>query len=168
MPLGSVPTAEAFLLVLNCKAHLPPASSVSIIIIIIIIIINNFCQYLGPSYVCTYGIASMQKHELGLILVNSITQPALLYENVVVSDGSPLLRDLLFGPEHQYLYTLNDKRDVLSSFSRLFPPHLFSILGGPHFCLSQMEQYRTGGCTEPPCSLLMSSFFLARGCLYFG
>ncbi|XP_035501458.2 plexin-A1-like isoform X1 [Scophthalmus maximus] len=44
------------------------------------------------------------------ILVNSITQPALLYENVEVSDGSPLLRDLLFSPGHQYLYTLTDKQ----------------------------------------------------------
>lgn len=44
------------------------------------------------------------------ILVNSITQPALLYENVEVSDGSPLLRDLLFSPGHQYLYALTDKQ----------------------------------------------------------
>lgn len=44
------------------------------------------------------------------ILVNSITQPALLYENVVVSGGSPLLRDLLFSPDHQYLYALTDKQ----------------------------------------------------------
>lgn len=44
------------------------------------------------------------------ILVNSITQPALLYENVVVSDGSPILRDLLFSPDHQYLYGLTDKQ----------------------------------------------------------
>ena len=44
------------------------------------------------------------------ILVNSITQPALLYENVVVSDGSPILRDLLFSPDHQYLYSLTDKQ----------------------------------------------------------
>ncbi len=44
------------------------------------------------------------------ILVNSISPPALLYENVVVNDGSPILRDLLFSPDHQYLYTLTDKQ----------------------------------------------------------
>lgn len=44
------------------------------------------------------------------ILVNSIIQPALLYENVVVSNGSPILRDLLFSPDHQYLYALTDKQ----------------------------------------------------------
>ncbi|KAM9751652.1 plexin-A1-like isoform 2-T2 [Menidia menidia] len=44
------------------------------------------------------------------ILVNSISQPALLYENVVVSDGSPILRDLLFSPDHQFLYALTDKQ----------------------------------------------------------
>ncbi|XP_019718683.1 plexin-A1-like [Hippocampus comes] len=44
------------------------------------------------------------------ILVNSVSQPALLYENVVVSDGSPILKDLLFSPDHQYLYTLTDQQ----------------------------------------------------------
>ncbi|XP_062419266.1 plexin-A1-like isoform X1 [Pungitius pungitius] len=44
------------------------------------------------------------------ILVNSISQPALLYENVVVSDGSPILRDMLFSPDHQNLYALTDKQ----------------------------------------------------------
>ncbi len=43
------------------------------------------------------------------ILVNSITQPALLYENVVVNEGNPILRDMLFSPDHQYIYTLTDK-----------------------------------------------------------
>lgn len=42
--------------------------------------------------------------------MNSITQPALLYENVVVSDGSPILRDMLFSPDHQNLYALTDKQ----------------------------------------------------------
>ncbi|XP_037832878.1 plexin-A1 isoform X1 [Kryptolebias marmoratus] len=44
------------------------------------------------------------------LLVNSISQPALLYENVVVSDGNPILRDLLFSPDHQFLYALTDKQ----------------------------------------------------------
>lgn len=37
-------------------------------------------------------------------------QPALQYENVEVSDGSPILRDLLFSPDHQHLYALTDKQ----------------------------------------------------------
>lgn len=44
------------------------------------------------------------------ILVNSVMQPALQYENVVVSDGTPILRDLLFSPDHQHLYALTDKQ----------------------------------------------------------
>ncbi|TWW56338.1 Plexin-A1 [Takifugu flavidus] len=44
------------------------------------------------------------------ILVNSIVQPAPQYENVVVSDGHSILRDLLFSHDHQYLYTLTDKQ----------------------------------------------------------
>ncbi|XP_034446407.1 plexin-A1-like isoform X1 [Hippoglossus hippoglossus] len=58
----------------------------------------------------TVAFTGTRSGHMKKILVNSITQPALLYENVPVSDGSPLLRDLLFGPEHQYLYTLTDKQ----------------------------------------------------------
>uniref|UniRef100_A0A6Q2YD49 Plexin-A1 n=1 Tax=Esox lucius TaxID=8010 RepID=A0A6Q2YD49_ESOLU len=36
--------------------------------------------------------------------------PAVLYENVVVSEGSPILRDLLFSPDHQHIYALTDKQ----------------------------------------------------------
>lgn len=51
------------------------------------------------------------------ILVNSVnpTRPAALYEKVTVSEGgSPLLRDMLFSPDMQYIYTLTD-RQVSSS-----------------------------------------------------
>lgn len=41
--------------------------------------------------------------------MNSINQPALLYENLAVSEGNPILRDLLFSPNHQHLYVLNNK-----------------------------------------------------------
>ncbi|XP_061908309.1 plexin-A1-like [Entelurus aequoreus] len=47
---------------------------------------------------------------LSTVLVTSSSQPALLYENVLVSDGSPVLKDLLFSPDHQHLYTLSDKQ----------------------------------------------------------
>ncbi|KAA0707298.1 Plexin A3 [Triplophysa tibetana] len=47
------------------------------------------------------------------LLVNSITQPALLYENLAVSEGNPILRDMLFSPDHQYIYTLTDKEEAL-------------------------------------------------------
>uniref|UniRef100_A0AAR2IVF5 Sema domain-containing protein n=1 Tax=Pygocentrus nattereri TaxID=42514 RepID=A0AAR2IVF5_PYGNA len=35
--------------------------------------------------------------------------PALLYENVAMSEGNSILRDMLFSPDHQYIYTLTDK-----------------------------------------------------------
>lgn len=44
------------------------------------------------------------------ILVNSVNQPAMLYENVAVSEGSPIHRDLLFSPDHQHIYALTDKQ----------------------------------------------------------
>lgn len=62
----------------------------------------------NPKYICSlifnvYLLCFFQ------ILVNSVTQPALLYENVVVSEGKPILRDMLFSPDHQYIYTLTEK-----------------------------------------------------------
>ncbi|CAM4619083.1 unnamed protein product [Leuciscus chuanchicus] len=46
------------------------------------------------------------------ILINSVSpsQPALVYESVPVSDGSPVLRDMLFSPDLQFIYTLTDKQ----------------------------------------------------------
>lgn len=46
------------------------------------------------------------------ILINSVSlnRPALLYENVVVGEGCPILRDLLFSPDQHYIYTLTDKQ----------------------------------------------------------
>ncbi|KAK3556162.1 hypothetical protein QTP70_005558 [Hemibagrus guttatus] len=46
------------------------------------------------------------------ILINSVSsyKPVLLYENVVVGEGSPILRDLLFSPDQHYIYTLTDKQ----------------------------------------------------------
>ncbi|KAM4610656.1 plexin-A1-like [Polymixia lowei] len=58
----------------------------------------------------TVAFTGTRSGRIKKILVNSITQPALLYENVVVSDGNPILRDLLFSPDHQYLYALTDKQ----------------------------------------------------------
>ncbi|TKS77093.1 Plexin A3 [Collichthys lucidus] len=60
-------------------------------------------------FISTTGKHFIKKLEVP-ILVNSIIQPALLYENVVVSNGSPILRDLLFSPDHQHLYALTDKQ----------------------------------------------------------
>lgn len=50
------------------------------------------------------------------ILVNSVSSnpPAVLYEKVTVSEGgSPLLRDMLFSPDQQYIYTLTDRQVIL-------------------------------------------------------
>uniref|UniRef100_A0A672MLY6 Plexin A1 n=1 Tax=Sinocyclocheilus grahami TaxID=75366 RepID=A0A672MLY6_SINGR len=53
----------------------------------------------------TVAFTGTRSGRMKQILVNSITQPALLYENVVVSEGNPILRDMLFSPDHQYIYT---------------------------------------------------------------
>lgn len=65
------------------------------------VIVVPHCSSLCPSK--SYSV-------LFQILVNSVTQPALLYENVVVSDGDPIHRDLLFSPDHQHLYALTDNQ----------------------------------------------------------
>uniref|UniRef100_G3U6R3 Plexin-A3 n=1 Tax=Loxodonta africana TaxID=9785 RepID=G3U6R3_LOXAF len=38
------------------------------------------------------------------------SQDAYLYETVPVVDGSPIFRDLLFSPDHQYIYLLSEKQ----------------------------------------------------------
>ena len=38
------------------------------------------------------------------------SQEAHLYETVPVVDGSPILRDLLFSPDHQHIYLLSEKQ----------------------------------------------------------
>ncbi|XP_077471088.1 plexin-A1-like isoform X1 [Stigmatopora argus] len=58
----------------------------------------------------TVSFMGTRSGHLKKILVNSVSQPPLLYENVVVNNGSPILKDLLFSPDHQYLYTLTDKQ----------------------------------------------------------
>ena len=38
------------------------------------------------------------------------SQEAHLYETVPVVDGSPILRDLLFSPDHRHIYLLSEKQ----------------------------------------------------------
>lgn len=38
------------------------------------------------------------------------SQEAHLYETVPVVDGSPILRDLLFSPDHRHVYLLSEKQ----------------------------------------------------------
>ncbi|XP_035377118.1 plexin-A1 isoform X3 [Electrophorus electricus] len=57
----------------------------------------------------TVAFAGTRSGRIKKILVNSVTQPALLYENVVVSDGNSILRDMVFSPNHQNIYALTDK-----------------------------------------------------------
>ncbi|KAL6459219.1 hypothetical protein MHYP_G00326910 [Metynnis hypsauchen] len=38
------------------------------------------------------------------------SQNALLYETVTVAEGNPILRDMVFSPDYQYIYLLSDKQ----------------------------------------------------------
>uniref|UniRef100_A0A8K9XMB5 Sema domain-containing protein n=1 Tax=Oncorhynchus mykiss TaxID=8022 RepID=A0A8K9XMB5_ONCMY len=58
----------------------------------------------------TVAFAGTRSGRIKKILVNSVNQPAILYENVTVSEGSPIHRDLLFSPDHQHIYALTDKQ----------------------------------------------------------
>uniref|UniRef100_A0A668TTT3 Plexin-A1 n=1 Tax=Oreochromis aureus TaxID=47969 RepID=A0A668TTT3_OREAU len=63
----------------------------------------------------TVAFVGTRNGKLKKILVNSInaSHPAVLYEKVTVSEGgSPLLRDMLFSPDQQYIYTLTDRQVV--------------------------------------------------------
>uniref|UniRef100_A0A665TBD2 Plexin-A1 n=1 Tax=Echeneis naucrates TaxID=173247 RepID=A0A665TBD2_ECHNA len=63
----------------------------------------------------TVAFVGTRNGKLKKILVNSVSpnRPAVLYEKVTVSEGgSPLLRDMLFSPDQQYIYTLTEKQVV--------------------------------------------------------
>lgn len=42
--------------------------------------------------------------------VPSASHNALLYETVLVVEGQPILRDMVFSPDHQYIYLLSDRQ----------------------------------------------------------
>ncbi|KAK2915729.1 hypothetical protein Q8A67_000103 [Cirrhinus molitorella] len=65
-------------------------------------------DYLGNTVV----FAGTRNGRMKKILVNSVSpsQPALLYESVSVSKGSPVLQDMLFSLDFQFIYTLTDKQ----------------------------------------------------------
>lgn len=69
------------------------------------------------------------------ILINSVSpsRPALVYESVPVSDDSPVLRDMLFSPDLQFIYTLTDKQ-VSTRFYTLHNDDFTEKTPGPvHF-----------------------------------
>ena len=43
------------------------------------------------------------------------SQNALLYETVTVAEGNPILRDMVFSPDYQYIYLLSDKQVTSAS-----------------------------------------------------
>uniref|UniRef100_A0A8C1KR64 Plexin A1 n=1 Tax=Cyprinus carpio TaxID=7962 RepID=A0A8C1KR64_CYPCA len=57
----------------------------------------------------TVVFAGTRNGRMKKILVNSASQ-SLLYESVPVSEGSPVLRDTLFSPDLQFIYTLTDRQ----------------------------------------------------------
>ncbi|KAK1161494.1 plexin-A1-like isoform X1 [Acipenser oxyrinchus oxyrinchus] len=60
----------------------------------------------------TVAFAGTRSGKMKKILVNSVNQaqPALLYEDVEVSEGNPILRDLVFSPDYQNIYTMTEKQ----------------------------------------------------------
>ncbi|KAK2888766.1 hypothetical protein Q8A67_014141 [Cirrhinus molitorella] len=62
----------------------------------------------------TVVFAGTRNGRMKKILINSVSpsRPAMLYESVPVSEGSPVLRDMLFSPDLQFIYTLTDKQVI--------------------------------------------------------
>uniref|UniRef100_A0A8C1R6Z9 Plexin A1 n=1 Tax=Cyprinus carpio TaxID=7962 RepID=A0A8C1R6Z9_CYPCA len=60
----------------------------------------------------TVVFAGTRNGRMKKILINSVSpsRPALMYESVPVSEGSPVLRDTLFSPDLQFIYTLTDRQ----------------------------------------------------------
>uniref|UniRef100_A0A8C1PMP0 Plexin A3 n=1 Tax=Cyprinus carpio TaxID=7962 RepID=A0A8C1PMP0_CYPCA len=65
----------------------------------------------------TDGMASVAAYTYGdhsVVFVGTrsghLKKNALLYETVTVVEGSPILRDMVFSPDYQYIYLLSDKQ----------------------------------------------------------
>uniref|UniRef100_A0A3Q0RGV9 Plexin A3 n=1 Tax=Amphilophus citrinellus TaxID=61819 RepID=A0A3Q0RGV9_AMPCI len=73
---------------------------------------------MGAVAAYTYGehtvvFVGTRSGQLKKIRVDGITPPAqnaLLYETVTVVEGKPILRDMVFSPDHQYIYLLSDRQ----------------------------------------------------------
>uniref|UniRef100_A0A5F8AHA1 Plexin-A3 n=1 Tax=Macaca mulatta TaxID=9544 RepID=A0A5F8AHA1_MACMU len=79
------------------------------------------------------------------------SQDAHLYETVPVVDGSPILRDLLFSPDHQHIYLLSEKQvSQLPVETCEQYPSCTACLGSgdPHcgWCVLQHRCCREGAC----------------------
>uniref|UniRef100_A0A673LYT3 Plexin-A1 n=1 Tax=Sinocyclocheilus rhinocerous TaxID=307959 RepID=A0A673LYT3_9TELE len=69
------------------------------------------------------------------------SRPALLYESVPVSEGSPVLRDTLFSPDLQFIYTLTDRQVSSLTFTTLKMMIFNTVLQFMRKCTrSNMEQ----------------------------
>ncbi|XP_043934298.1 plexin-A1-like [Protopterus annectens] len=58
----------------------------------------------------TVVFAGTRSGRMKKFLVNSVGQMAALYENVVVNEGSPILRDLVLSPDFQFIYVMTEKQ----------------------------------------------------------
>lgn len=58
---------------------------------------------------CHIGLSSLFPGLVAQVRVDG-SQDAHLYETVPVVDGSPILRDLLFSPDHRHIYLLSEKQ----------------------------------------------------------
>uniref|UniRef100_A0A671L341 Plexin-A1 n=1 Tax=Sinocyclocheilus anshuiensis TaxID=1608454 RepID=A0A671L341_9TELE len=58
----------------------------------------------------TVVFAGTRNGRMKKVRVADPSRPALLYESVPVSEGSPVLRDTLFSPDLQFIYTLTDRQ----------------------------------------------------------
>nr|7Y4Q_A Chain A, Plexin-A1 [Homo sapiens]7Y4Q_B Chain B, Plexin-A1 [Homo sapiens] len=56
------------------------------------------------------GTRSGRIRKILVDLSNPGGRPALAYESVVAQEGSPILRDLVLSPNHQYLYAMTEKQ----------------------------------------------------------
>ncbi|KAM7411082.1 hypothetical protein PAMA_021184 [Pampus argenteus] len=64
----------------------------------------------GEHTVVFVGTRSGQLKKIRVDGIPPPAQDALLYETVTVVEGKPILRDMVFSPDHQYIYLLSDRQ----------------------------------------------------------
>lgn len=64
------------------------------------------------------------------------TQNALLYETVTVVEGKPILRDMVFSPDHQYIYLLSDRQVHTHTHDNVVTINVDQKVGSQHLSIS--------------------------------
>ena len=72
--------------------------------------ISDLVSLIFPSILLTRSTLRLCLFQIRVDGIPPPAQNALLYETVTVFEGKPILRDMVFSPDHEYIYLLSDRQ----------------------------------------------------------